>query len=867
MVRIRNSLAGALGLIVWQAASAQSLRPPATPLVVHDPYFSIWSRADKAYEADTTHWTGRRQALGCLVRVDGVTRRILGTEPADVPPLEQKGRTVTPTRTVYTFADEHVLIALQFCTPVVPADLDVFARPVTYVSFSVRSFDSAPHHVEVQFEALAEIAVNEPTQVVTWERATAPGLVALRAGSFEQPVLAKRGDDLRIDWGRLYLAAREDDVVAAACCSAEKARASFVKREALPPDETPARRAANDGSPALVMRLAIDAAGQNPAKRSLMLAYDDEWSIRYMDADLRPFWRRKGLDGPGLIGLASREQDAVEGRARSFDTEFQTDLAKLGGNEWVQLCALAYRQAMGGCKLAADVHGMPLLFPKECFSNGCVSTVDVLYPMAPLFLCTSTALARAMLVPVLDYAASPRWRFPFAPHDLGTYPHATGQVYGGGESGEANQMPVEESANLILLVAALAEVEEHARFAERYWPLLARWARYLEEHGLDPEDQLCTDDFTGHLAHNANLSCKAILALGAWSKLCAKRGLAEEAVRVRGVADGFVKEWVRRAGGANGAPTKLAFDREGTWSQKYNLVWDRVLDLRLFPPEIAKRELAWYRAHQNAYGLPLDSRATFTKIDWVHWSACLTGDRADFEALVKPIHRFASETPDRLPLCDWFETQDAKAVNMIARPVVGGIFMRLLCEPADRRRWVAMGAHANEGWAPIPLREWRAIVPTSEAEGVPWRATEQEPAANWMEPGFDDSAWTGGAGGFGTEGTPGARVRSPWSSGAIWLRREFELASAIAGDVQLSIHHDEDAEVWIDGVLAARLDGSTTGYVRAPIAEGARARLTPGKHVLAVHCRQSGGGQYVDAGLVEALGAAGAPGSAGTAPR
>ena len=238
---------------------------------------------------------------------------------------------------------------------------------------------------------------------------------------------------------------------------------------------------------------------------------------------------------------------------------------------------------------------------------------------------------------------------------------------------------------MILMAAAIAKADGNADYAAKYWPLFSKWAQYLEEKGLDPERQLVTDDFTGLLAHNANLSVKAIAALGAYATLCEMLGKKAEAASYRKVAERYSQEWQRMA--ADGDHYRLAFDQPGTWSQKYNLIWDKVLGLNVFPAEVARKEIAFYRTKQNAYGLPLDSRAQYTKLDWLLWAATLSDNPADFEALVSPAYKFANETPDRVPLTDFYETDTGKHIEFQARSVVGGIFIKMLADQATWQKW------------------------------------------------------------------------------------------------------------------------------------------------------------------------------------
>ena len=839
------ALTGAISLLTTLQA-AETLRAPAVPLVACDPYFSIWSPADKLTDADTVHWTGKPHRITSQVRIDGKSFRLMGKTPADVPALDQSSVSVLPTRTIYTFAGQGVRLSLTFMTSALPEDIDLLSRPLAYLTWEAQSTDGTPHEVAVYFDASSELTVNDPGQATQWKEAKADSVVSMSCGSVDQPVLGKKGDDLRIDWGYLYVAAEPKAVTAkGAGVSREAAQQAFASGQSMP-----AATSGGGGSTAGYMVLDFGKVAAQPVSRWLMLAYDDLYSIQYMSRNLRPYWRRNGWEAADLLKAAAADYATLSRRCAAFDAELIQDLTKAGGEKYAQIAVLAYRQCFAAGKFVADENGQPIQFCKENHSNGCIGTSDVFYPMAPQFLLFGPSVAKSFLVPFMNYAASERWKFPFAPHDLGTYPKANGQVYGGGERTEDNQMPVEETGNLLLLIGAVAQMEGNASFAGLYWPQLTKWAGYLKSKGFDPENQLCTDDFAGHLAHNVNLSAKAICGLGAYAKLCQMRGDQAQADEYLKLARDLAVRWVKEAD--DGEKFRLAFDKPGTWSQKYNLIWDRILGLNLFPADVACKEMAFYRKIQNPFGLPLDNRQPYTKLDWVLWTATLTRDQADFEALVAPVFRFLNETPDRSPMTDWYQTREPRKVGFTARPVVGGVFARMLYDKPAWQKYAQRDQTKAAKWAPMPQRpKVKVVVPAADAQPATWRYTTQKPADDWFKPAFDASPWQEGKSGFGVQGTPGAVIRTPWSTQDIWLRREIDLPTGNYGNLQAWLHHDDDAEVYINGILAVSAGGYTAEYEPVPLTEAGRRALKPGKNSVAIHCHQIGGGQYVDLGLVD----------------
>ena len=623
------------------------LRAPSVPLITVDPYFSIWSPADEINTVRTEHWTGKSNSIIGTVTVDGKKYLFLGYH-RDIHKIRQVSLDITALSTVAVFRNSEIELKAELTSPLIPDDFNLLTRPVSYLEVSYKSVDGKEHSVEINVAASEELCLNEADQnkVVTAEIAE-KGIVGMSIGNSEQKPLNRSGDDVRIDWGYFYLATNKPEAKA------------FAQK--IWPDDY----------------IHVGAEISENEKMLYFFAYDDIESIEYFGDHLRSYWNKDGKTIIEAISEAAGEYESLKKRCDEFSSKLYADAEKAGGEKYAELLSLAYRQVIAAHKLVIDNNGEVLFISKECFSNGCAATVDVSYPSIPMFLIYNPELVKGMMRPVLRYAKSDEWVFDFAPHDVGQYPLVNGQVYGRNEL--KYQMPVEECGNMLVMAANVAIAENSADFAAENLDLYKKWCEYLIEFGADPGNQLCTDDFAGHLAHNCNLSLKAIMGLQGMSAIMNMLGNSEKSAYYRNEAEKMAEQWMKTALNADGT-SNLAFDRHNTYSMKYNMVWDKVWNSGLFTDEFRNFEVADNKKHFNKYGMPLDSRADYSKSDWLVWVASMASEKSDFEEYFAPLWDAYNESASRVPLTDWYDTVSGREVGFRHRTVQGGLFMRMLME-------------------------------------------------------------------------------------------------------------------------------------------------------------------------------------------
>ncbi len=634
-------------------------RLPALPLIANDPYFSIWMRGDTLTSACTTHWTGANKPLTGTIKIDGAIYRFLGHDANET--MQTTSLKVTPTSTVSTLEKSGVALTVRFCTPLLPNDLDMISTPITYVDLSVLSTDGKTHDVEVIFSASSALCYDGKIMPeMTQDTFTTEQLHVAFVGQSMQKVLCHSGDDITIDWGYLYMASLQN-----------------VKGDMH----------------GLSYSWKIEC--QEKAQNSmLMLAYDDVSAINYFGKHCVSYYQREGKTLVDQLCDYQNRYLEIQKACDDLDDQILSEARAMGGEDYALIVSASYRQAFCGHKLIATPKGELAFLSKENDSNGCIGTVDVSYPSIPLFLKYCPELVNALCRPVLEFASLPVWQEAFAPHDVGRYPHATGQVYAAKwlKNGEVHppyylypktkkvydikhQMPVEECGNMIVMLYAAIHFGASKELAKKYLPTLKKWISYLLKYGEDPQNQLCTDDFAGHLARNVNLSIKAVMGIMCYAQLLMLLGKQKEGEKYSKIAQDMATSVYERA--KLEGHTALTFDQKG-WSMKYNAVWDLVFDFNLFDKAFYQGEVAQYLKQMNAFGLPLDSRKAYTKSDWAVWVSTMAQDKKTFETLIAPLAKFLRQSPSRVPFSDWYDTNTGEYIHFIARTVQGGVFMPML---------------------------------------------------------------------------------------------------------------------------------------------------------------------------------------------
>ena len=660
---------------------------PAYPLFVKDPNYSFWSVAEELNESNVQSWWGEEKRIYGFIRIKGKTYCFLGKNEDfshyGVEKAEQMAIGVTAFSTDYSFRIGETTLKIKFISPLPPNDVELASLPVCYMEYEIDGDDEA--------EILLAVSQDVASNAINPERSICGGVIQCEGfesaflGLRKQKMLSNNGDLIGADWGYWYLAGEECYILGA------NELADYIA--------SGINKFSNEEEERYILSINRSRNGV------ILLGYDETVSIDYFGDYRKGLYLQKHTIFEALDTVWC-EYKKIDEKLNSFEKELK-ERAKPYGNDYIHILYASLRQVMSAHKLIEDGEGNIIFLSKECGSNGCIGTVDVSYPSIPLFMLYNVELAKGMMRPIMKFAKMPIWKYDFAPHDVGTYPHCCGQVYGfksekdkyTGNLLKKNdkethfpfyllpensdiydlkyQMPVEECANLLIMQYACFKYDKDISFFNENFDLSEKWVKYLIKYGLKPEEQLCTDDFAGHLKNNLNLAIKATVGIACYSELAKAAQKMEIAENYRKMAEAFAAEITAFANRFSHLPISWDSD-ESTFSLKYNFAFDKLLGLKLFDQDIFEREINYYLQRANAYGVPLDNRKAYTKSDWLCWVATLTNDEKKREKLLSGIAKFLKHSPDRVPFSDWYDTDSGSHYYFRARSVQGGCFILLL---------------------------------------------------------------------------------------------------------------------------------------------------------------------------------------------
>jgi len=679
--------------------AATPIRPPAAPLAVRGPYLSTWLPATTLPGTWQQFWTGHVTAMGGIARIDGVSYLFMGapTIVLDVPNgntgnpstvqgfeqgLDQTLLEVTPTRSRFHLQGGGVSLVVEFLSPVEPGDLRRQSIPMSYILMTASSLDGARHDVQLYFDISGEWTSGDVSQLITWAPSSVPypgG--ALRTWTVElqnQQPLTEQGQ--LAAWGSVVWATPDSARLSYQSGQDIAVRGQFVSNGRLTNANDTDYRAISNNWPVFGLCADLGSVGGAPVTTQASIGHVRTPAVSYLGQPLQPLWTPNFADWQGMLAFFHADLPAARKRADALDARVTAAAQQAGGSAYAGLCDLALRQAYGGTELVAGPGGQPWALLKEISSDGNVSTVDVLYPASPAWIYADPAYLALLLEPLLAYAETGGWPKTFAEHDLGSsYPVASGH-----NNGQEEDMPVEESGNMLIMTAAYlrqASTADRAAFAKAHYQILKQWADYLVANLPDPGFQNQTDDFAGSIAHSVNLALKGIIAVAAMGQIATAAGNAADAAAYTTQAQQFISYWTQHAQDPGGQHLGLTYSGtdggNGTWGTTYNAYADRLLGTGLVPASVRAEQASWYHRVSNVFGVPLQVPHSYAKSDWEMFTAAWLSDHPVKQELIDRVYTYAHTTPSRVPFSDLYDTITGNQVGFQARPVQGGIFALL----------------------------------------------------------------------------------------------------------------------------------------------------------------------------------------------
>ncbi|KAK7060514.1 hypothetical protein VNI00_001279 [Paramarasmius palmivorus] len=693
------------GAVSWDATP---FNPPSFPLAVRHPYLSAW-----LHQGDGTalnggwpmFWNTRIVGWAGFIKVDGKAYSYLGDAAAGSPfdKAKQKSSLFTSTQSTFVLSAGPVDLTVNFLSPVEPNDLAKQSLPFSYMALSVASTDGNSHSVQLYSDVSAEWCSGDSALAVNWTTTTGDTLIH-QAQLQNQTEFAEINDQIQrnkslifkvllsftfvLD-GSFYYSTSSGTSVTYQTGEDVTLRTGFIRDGRLNNTQDNNFRAISDRWP--VFGFAHDLGSVTSSSKPVVIALGHvrdpviEYIIANGELQRRsPYFLSQFSQVDDAITSFLGDYDSALSRAKALDTKVNDDASKISA-DYAGVVALSVRQFFGTIELtlsrkadgSLDTDDV-LVFMKG--NNGNMNTVDVIFPAWPAMLYFNPLIGKYLLDAHFRYQATGQYPNKYAVHDLGAhYPQALGH-----NDGQDEPMPVEgilESGNMVIMALSYAEKTGDNSQITQYASLLEQWSQFLVNDSLIPANQISTDDFAGPLANQTNLAIKGIIGIQAMSKIEAILGNSDKSSNYDSIAKSYVTQWQGLATSSDGKHLTLSYGNESSWGLSYNLYADKLLGLNLFPQSVYDMQTAWYGTVARPFGVPLDTRHTYTKSDWEIWTAAIMSDTSTRDMLIKAVKAFASGQTSSQPFGDWYETEDGRPQGFRARPVVGGHLALLALQP------------------------------------------------------------------------------------------------------------------------------------------------------------------------------------------